>query len=118
MPSVWPASDADLGAAATLLGEFRDWWGRAQPGDEDAVWTDSEECELEDLYVRREARGAGFGRALVSAAMERARARGCGRMLINANEANAPAVALYRSLGFSAWFAPPGGHNLNMRRDL
>jgi GNAT superfamily N-acetyltransferase len=82
------------------------------------VWVDGEECELEDLYVREAARKTGVGRALTEAAIERALARGCGRMMINANEANRPALALYESLGFSAWFDPPGGNNLNLRRPL
>ena len=82
------------------------------------VWTDSLECELEDLYVREAERGAGLGRALVKVSIERARQRGCRRMDIIGNEANAPAVALYRALGFSAWFDPPGGHNLALRRAL
>ena len=83
-----------------------------------SLWTDSPECELEDLYVREAERGAGLGRALVKVSIERARQRGCRRMDIIGNEANAPAVALYRALGFSAWFDPPGGHNLALRRAL
>jgi len=82
------------------------------------VWTDSEECELEDLYVREAERGSGLGRALTGAAIERARGRGCRRMNIFANEANAAAVGLYRGLGFSSWHDPPGGNNLHLRRAL
>ena len=83
-----------------------------------SLWTVSEECELEDLFVRAGARRSGLGRALVEAALERARERGCRRMAINANDANPPAIALYESLGFSAFFDPPGGNNLNLRRAL
>ncbi len=82
------------------------------------VWTDSEECELEDLFVRDAERGSGLGRALTEAAMDRARERGCVRMNISANDANSPAIDLYRGLGFSAWHDPPGGHNLSLRRLL
>ena len=46
-------------------------------------------------------RGSGLGRALVQAAIERARERGCRRIELDVDEANAPALALYRSLGFS-----------------
>lgn len=76
------------------------------------------ECTLEDLFVREETRGAGLGRALVDAALERARARGCRRIQLDVNEANPAAVALYESAGFVTWFDPPGGRNLNMRRPL
>ena len=82
------------------------------------IWTDSDECELEDLFVSEEARRTGLGRELVEAGVERARARGCGRMHIVANGANPPAIALYESLGFSAFFDPPGGNNLALRRSL
>ena len=82
------------------------------------VWTHSEECELEDLYVRNSERRSGLGRTLTEAAMERARERGCARMNISANDANRPAIALYRALGFSAWHDPPGGNNLSLRRTL
>jgi ribosomal protein S18 acetylase RimI-like enzyme len=82
------------------------------------LWLESEDCELEDLYVREQVRGSGLGRALVEAAVERARERGCGRIQLDTNEANDAARALYESLGFSAWAETPGGDNLLMRRRL
>ena len=45
-----------------------------------SVWWDAEDCWLEDLYVRDDARGTGLGRALTEAVMERAAARGCRRV--------------------------------------
>jgi ribosomal protein S18 acetylase RimI-like enzyme len=83
-----------------------------------AVWTGTEDCWLEDLYVDPEARGSGTGRALVEAAFDRARERGCARMELDTNETNAAAIALYESLGFESWSDPPGGRNLLMRRRL
>jgi ribosomal protein S18 acetylase RimI-like enzyme len=83
-----------------------------------AIWTESEDCWLEDIYVEESARGAGLGRELVEAAFERARERGCRRMELDVNEANAGALRLYESLGFEAWSDPPGGRNLLMRRRL
>lgn len=83
-----------------------------------AVWTGSEDCSLEDLFVDPEARGSGVGRALVEAAFGQARERGCARMELDVNEVNGAAVALYRSLGFESWSDPPGGNNLLMRRRL
>lgn len=83
-----------------------------------AIWTATEDCTLEDLFVDPEARRSGLGRALVEAAFERARERGCRRIDLDANEANEAAVALYTSLGFDSWSDPPGGRNLFMRRRL
>jgi ribosomal protein S18 acetylase RimI-like enzyme len=83
-----------------------------------AVWTESEDCWLEDIFVEAEARGSGVGRALVEAAFERARERGCARVELDVNEANPAALRLYESLGFEAWSDPPGGRNLLMRRRL
>jgi GNAT superfamily N-acetyltransferase len=83
-----------------------------------SVWTGADDCCLEDLFVEPEARGLGLGRALVAAAFERARERGCVRMELDVNEANPTALALYESLGFESRSAPPGGRNLLMRRRL
>jgi ribosomal protein S18 acetylase RimI-like enzyme len=66
-----------------------------------SVWRDAEDCELEDLFVSADARRGGLGRALVAAAIDRARARGCGRIALDTAERNEAAVALYRSFGFS-----------------
>jgi ribosomal protein S18 acetylase RimI-like enzyme len=73
-----------------------------------SVWTGTEDCWLEDLYVREDARGGGVGRSLVEAAVERARARGCRRIQLDVNEQNGEALALYRSVGFSTEPKPPG----------
>jgi ribosomal protein S18 acetylase RimI-like enzyme len=82
------------------------------------VWLSAEDCCLEDLYVREEARRHGLGRALVDAALERARARGCRRIELDANEGNEAAVKLYSSFGFSSYAETPGGNNLLMRLRL
>jgi GNAT superfamily N-acetyltransferase len=82
------------------------------------VWYDAEDCWIEDLFVREEARGSGLGRALTEAAIERARERGCRRVELDVNEANEAATALYESLGFSGWSDPPGGRNILMRLKL
>ena len=64
------------------------------------VWWDAEDCNVEDVFVSAGARGSGLGRALVSAAIDRARERGCRRMELDTGADNAPAQGLYRSLGF------------------
>jgi ribosomal protein S18 acetylase RimI-like enzyme len=83
-----------------------------------AVWWDAEDCAIEDLFVRAEARGGGLGRALVSAAIERARARGCRRIELDTAEENEPALALYRSLGFRSGGDEPGRYGIFMRRRI
>jgi GNAT superfamily N-acetyltransferase len=72
-----------------------------------AVWTASEDCWLEDLFVRDADRRAGLGEALVAGAIERARARGCGRIELDVSESNRGAWALYERMGFSAGYKPP-----------
>jgi len=67
-----------------------------------SVWTSTEDCWLEDLYVEEAVRGAGLGRALVQAACGRARERGALRIELDTNEHNLAAIALYESCGFSA----------------
>jgi ribosomal protein S18 acetylase RimI-like enzyme len=73
-----------------------------------SVWTGADDCWLEDLYVRGDARRGGVGRALVGASIERARARGCRRIELDVNEQNADALGFYRSLGFTTEPKPPG----------
>lgn len=83
-----------------------------------SVWTGSEDAWLEDLYVRDSARGTGLGRALTEFAFECARARGCVRIQLDVSAGNAPAKALYESLGFSAWSESMGADTLMMTRIL
>ncbi len=66
-----------------------------------SVWMAAEDCWLEDLYVREEARGAGLGGAMVMHALERARERGCRRVELDTSEANEGARRLYERHGFS-----------------
>ena len=73
-----------------------------------SVWTGTDDCWLEDLYVEDAARGAGLGRVLVTESFERAKARGCRRIELDVNEQNADALAFYRSLGFTTEPKPPG----------
>ena len=86
-----------------------------------SVWTSSEDCWLEDLFVEEGARGKGLGRALVNAACERASERGAQRIELDTNESNAGAIALYESLGFSSASKVHGavhGRDLFMGRRL
>jgi GNAT superfamily N-acetyltransferase len=81
--------------------------GVAQLRYRHAVWTAREDCWLEDLFVREDARRSGLGEALVTGTIERARARGCGRVELDVSEANRAAWALYERMGFSAGYKPP-----------
>lgn len=65
------------------------------------VWYGAEDCWLEDLYVDAGARRTGLGAALMSAALSRARDRGCARVELDTHEANAAALALYERFGFT-----------------
>ena len=82
------------------------------------IWWAANDCLLEDLFVREDARGTGLGRALVEAVVEQARRRGCRRVELDANDENAAAQALYRSFGFDAQDDRYGGKNLFMRLHL
>jgi ribosomal protein S18 acetylase RimI-like enzyme len=73
-----------------------------------SVWTGANDCWLEDLYVRDEARRSGIGRALLATALERARARGCRRMELDVNERNTEALGFYERMGFTTEPKPPG----------
>jgi len=81
-----------------------------------SVWTSSPDCWLEDLFVVEEQRGTGLGRALVDAALERAREHGCGRIELDVNEQNEPALGLYQASGFELEWKPPGRSILMGRR--
>jgi GNAT superfamily N-acetyltransferase len=82
------------------------------------IWKAAPDCWLEDLFVSDSARGRGVGAALVEAALERARIRGCRRIELDVNEANAPAVSLYERFGFSAYTKHGAGRDLFMGRSV
>ena len=109
---------ADRGTEFLLVGEPA--VGVAQLRFRPSVWTGTEDAWLEDLFVVEDARRGGAGRALVQACVDRARARGCKRIQLDANERNEAALALYESLGFSSATAErfDGGRNLYFTRWL
>jgi GNAT superfamily N-acetyltransferase len=71
---------------AVFFHNFSTWLGR--PG-----------LYLEDLFVRTEDRGKGYGRALLIQLANIARDRGCGRMEWAVLDWNEPAIEFYRKLG-------------------
>lgn len=71
---------------AVFFQNFSTWLGR--PG-----------LYLEDLFVKPEYRGKGYGRALLVDLARIARDRGCGRMEWAVLDWNEPAIQFYRKLG-------------------
>lgn len=57
---------------------------------------------LEDLFVRPEHRGAGFGRELLIRLARLAVERGCGRLEWSVLDWNEPSIGFYESLGAAA----------------
>ncbi|HEX4639359.1 MAG TPA: GNAT family N-acetyltransferase [Chthoniobacterales bacterium] len=74
---------------AVFFHSFSTWLGR--PG-----------LYLEDLFVRPEHRGKGYGRALLVELAKIARARNCGRLEWAVLDWNEPAIQFYRKLGANA----------------
>jgi GNAT superfamily N-acetyltransferase len=130
MPDVRVAEPSDAPRVAELVAAFRNHIGRSEPSDAEvratverlladsnteflladegvcqlryrlSVWTATEDCWLEDLFVTEAARGTGVGRALIEAAFDRARARGCKRIQLDVADDNSRAIDVYRAAGF------------------
>ena len=64
-----------------------------------STWLGKPGLYLEDLFVKPEARGKGYGRALLIELARIARDRGCGRMEWAVLDWNDPAIQFYRKLG-------------------
>jgi len=64
-----------------------------------STWLGRPGLYLEDLFVRPEKRGKGYGRALLVELAKIARDRGCGRMEWAVLDWNEPAIEFYRALG-------------------
>ncbi|MEG0804398.1 MAG: ribosomal protein S18-alanine N-acetyltransferase [Pygmaiobacter sp.] len=63
-------------------------------------WRTGETADLATLSVRQQNRRCGIGRALLKAALAALQAEGVCRVLLEVRCSNAPAIALYESLGF------------------
>ena len=64
-----------------------------------STWLGRPGLYLEDLFVRPNMRGKGYGRALLERLAQIAQARGCGRMEWAVLDWNEPAIQFYRKLG-------------------
>ncbi len=64
-----------------------------------STWLGRPGIYLEDLFVKPEQRGKGYGRALLVRLAEIAAERGCGRMEWAVLDWNEPAIQFYKKLG-------------------
>lgn len=62
---------------------------------------------LEDMIIADEWRGQGYGKKLLTAAMDHARLRDCLRITLLTDRDNKPAQQFYQQLGFSPSFMLP-----------
>jgi GNAT superfamily N-acetyltransferase len=67
-----------------------------------STWEGRPGIYLEDLFVRPEARGRGYGRALLARLAALAVERGCARLEWAVLDWNEPAIGFYRALGAEA----------------
>ncbi len=72
------------------------------------VWHPGDRAHLARVIVRPDARGRGFGRALVRALLERAASRGARLATLNVYTENEAARRLYEAAGFTVAAAPDG----------
>jgi len=56
--------------------------------------------EVAKMTVAEDVRGQGVGRALMDACLDKAKAEGAGRLYLETNSKLAPAMHLYRAMGF------------------
>jgi putative acetyltransferase len=64
--------------------------------------------ELAKMATRKDLRGAGVGRKLILATVEKARALGAHKLSLLSHHSLAPALGLYRSVGFVEVTVPAG----------
>lgn len=83
--------------------------GFAQVAFQPSLYSDRPNAYLGELWVRQERRGHGLGRALLEAAMEGARARGCDHMDVTTSMGDDAARGLYESAGFTNREGDPDG---------
>ncbi|HET9163706.1 MAG TPA: GNAT family N-acetyltransferase [Solirubrobacterales bacterium] len=74
-----------------------------------SLWSSAEDVYLEELYVVPGQRGRGIGRALLTTAIEAARAAGANHFELTTGEEDIEARALYESCGLTNREGAPDG---------
>ena len=64
------------------------------------AWIVDEEVRINNIAVRKESRGRGYGEGLLRHVMELGRSLGCVRATLEVRPSNSTALALYRKLEF------------------
>ena len=71
-------------------------------------------CELKGMYIYKKYHGQGFGRRLAETAVELAKKKGFGKMVLDTVSTYENAIRLYEKLGF----APTERYNNNEKADI
>ena len=90
-------------------------WHRHFPAAQPGYGFVAERIPEISLGVEAEWRGRGIGRALLTALFERARGEGIEALSLSVDANNAPAVALYQSMGFRSAGGTPGNPTMLLR---
>jgi [ribosomal protein S18]-alanine N-acetyltransferase len=106
----------------------RIWVARTEPAAAPVawalVWRAADEAHLLDLAVDAAVRRGGVGRALLTHVVDAMREDGAAVVLLEVRASNAPAIGLYRSVGFSetsvrrAYYSDNGEDAIVMRLNL
>ena len=64
------------------------------------MWRVTDEGQITNIALRKDARGRGYGELLVRVMMENAFEEGCMDIFLEVRVSNLPALGLYRKLGF------------------
>ena len=110
LSSLVAAGDSDVllgGARAVAVVRYRP-----------SLWSEADEAYLAELWVDPSARRRGLGRALLRAALERARNRGCDLLDLATSEDDHEARTLYESEGLHATEGPGGPTAYHYEIDL
>ena len=83
-----------------------------------SLWSRGQELYLAELYVVPERRGQGFGRALITRALEAGRDRGADYAFLVTSEEDRAAQRLYEAAGFRSTEGEDGPSMIAYEREL